>query len=402
MRKILRVISLPFFSNEKNKQYIEDVNVDLFTSPESILSNPDELYLKQDLVYFKNLNAYGAVKYEVVKDILANNKQITVSDIHVKLNSIYFSLDEKKHQNNKKAAYKHLEFLSKNSQNELNEFSLKLLEFLRLKFPVNQSFDLVEYLVNPFVFIGILKEYGFLDNMDQLNPFSEKYKHESAIKEINNYYQDSNLLHRLIFNYLNEGNPTPDLMNSFLDDIQSDHALNEESKIQFFASMIFSGTHSTASFLATYVYTVFNQFPHLLNKPFDSKPLESVESEVLRIFTPVQWIFRTVREQTNYAGIDLKVGDTVMLFVGLANLDPSVFPNPKTIQFERDFNHLSFGIGPYACIGRYTARRNAWLILDFLADYKEEITFVEKDVDAYVQDAITKIPLLIKYEVSNN
>src|SRR5690554_6178302 len=92
-------------------------------SEPDILRYKTNFYHKQDLVYFPHLKAYGVFKYEVVKDLLSNNKDITVSNVHIALNSLYFSLDEAKHLKNKKAAIDHLKFLSKSLQNEDNKFT---------------------------------------------------------------------------------------------------------------------------------------------------------------------------------------------------------------------------------------------------------------------------------------
>src|SRR5690606_27647350 len=342
----------------------------ILKSPEEITANSQPFYTaKKDLIFFPSLNAYGAFKYNVVRDIFANNKVITVSDVHIALNSVYFSLDEQKHQNNKKAAYKHLEFLSKQKQDEPNQSTKKVFDFLLSKFPTNSIFDLSAHLINPLIFINILEEYGFLEYMPQFNPWSNEYKHDEAIRLISNYFEDSNNLSTLLTEYISTQKPIPQKMQHFLTEIQSDHPVTDELLAQFFSSMIFSGTHSTSSFLASYIYVLFNQYPHLLNKPFNYNELEIVENEVLRIYTPVQWVFRTVREDTKYAGVDLKKGDTVILFVGAANLDPTVFTSPNEIRFDRKTNHLSFGMGPYACIGRFVTHRIAINLISYLSDY---------------------------------
>jgi hypothetical protein len=386
-----------FFSPKKESVISINNKENNYDSPEEIISNSYSFYNKEDLIFFPNLNVYGAFKYNVVRDILANNKAITVSDVHIALNSIYFSLDEQKHQNNKKAAYKHLNFLSKNFSNESNQSTEKLLEFLRSHFPIDTPFDLSEYLIKPFTFINIIEEYGFLEFMPQFNPWSTEYNHKYALKLINDYYDDSNLLTNLVTDYLNEGKPIPDRMYHFLSDIQSDYEINKDLLVQFFASMIFSGTHSTASFLTSFFHVLYTQYKHLLESPLNLKELEILENEVLRIYMPVQWIFRTVREDTHYAGINFKKGDTVLLFVGVANTDPNVFDEPSEIKFDRKINHLSFGIGPYACIGKFATHRNAVNLVSHLSNYTRQIKLVDKNAKHTIHNAILKIPLIVVY-----
>lgn len=387
-KKIIKI-----YPSSKDKKVTEDN----YKSPEEIISHANSFYSKQDLVFFPILNAYGAFKYDVVKDIFANNKAITVSDVHIALNSVYFSLNEQKHQINKKAAYKHLEFLSKNLQKEPNQFTENLFNVLRSKFPINKPFNLTEYLVNPLIFINILEEYGFLEFMPQFNPWEEQYNHDHALQLINSYFDDSNLLTILLADYIKNGNKIPSKMESFISEIQSDHNINDELLAQFFASMIFSGTHSTSSFLSSFIFTVFNQFPYLLKTPLDSKQLESLENEVLRLYMPVQWVFRTVRENTQYSGVNLKVGDTVILFPGVANLDPDIFEDACEIKFDRKHNHLSFGMGPYACIGKFATHRISMNLVSYLAPYANQIKFLENESKHTIHNAMLKIPLNVIY-----
>lgn len=396
MKNWLHKIKFPFIRNKRNSDqksgYLES-----YYSVEDIIADSYLFYDRNDLLYFPKLKTFGAFKYKVVKDILTNNKDITVSDVHIDLNSIYFSLNENKHQNNKKAAYKHLDFLSKKNKNEPNEFTRKLFDFLKSKFPLNELFDLTEYLINPLTFINILNEYGFLEFMPQYNPWHKLYNHEKALKLINDYYNDSNLLTIQMLNYIKEGNEIPNNMKHFISEMESDYKMNNDLLAKFFSSMIFSATHSTASFLCSYIYIVFTKYPNLLEESNDSKLLEYLEEEVLRLYMPVQWVFRTVRKDTQYSGINLKAGDTIMLFIGAANLDPNAFEDPLQIKFDRKLSHLSFGMGPYACIGKFATHRIAANLITYITEFKSQIKFLNNNEKHKVHNAILKIPLIVTF-----
>lgn len=385
------------FLNKKQQIVTENPS---YSTMEAIIEDGNSFYDKADLVYFPDLKLYGAFKYDVVRDIFSNSKSITVSEIHRALNGTYFSLDESKHQHNKKIAYKHLEFLSKSLQNESNPFIDKLYKYYCSQFIDNATIDLTKELIQPIVFTSILKEYGFLQYLPEFDPFMDAYQHQICIQTIDSFFKDSQLITHFLINYLHQQKPIPLQMHQFLTEIRSDEMPSDEAKAQFFSSMIFSGTHSTVSFLSSYTYLLFSRFKELLTSPTDKSKLEKLENEVLRIYTPVQWVFRTVREKINYKGIDLNIGDTVILFVGIANLDPTFFVEPKEIKFDRTANHLAFGMGPYACIGRFATRRMAQNLVDLFKNDVEKFTLLNHQAKHYIENAIVHIPLEVKYKSS--
>ena len=81
--------------------------------------------------------------------------------------------------------------------------------------------------------------------------------------------------------------------------------------------------------------------------------------EIVRWASPVNWMRRTVTEDTVLAGEDLHPGDKVLLFYGSANRDEDVFVDPYTFDVRRNPNpHVGFGAaGPHFCLGAHLARR---------------------------------------------
>lgn len=66
---------------------------------------------------------------------------------------------------------------------------------------------------------------------------------------------------------------------------------------------------------------------------------------------------RYARTDLEVDGITVKAGDLVLLSVGAANHDPSVFPNPDRVDItRRAAGHVTFGHGVRYCIGAALAR----------------------------------------------
>src|SRR6202011_263125 len=61
---------------------------------------------------------------------------------------------------------------------------------------------------------------------------------------------------------------------------------------------------------------------------------------------------------TELAGVSVKQGELVVVYVAAANRDPAVFADPNRFDIERDNagKHLSFSGGRHFCLGAALAR----------------------------------------------
>jgi cytochrome P450 len=86
--------------------------------------------------------------------------------------------------------------------------------------------------------------------------------------------------------------------------------------------------------------------------------------ETLRYDTSSQMIARTVARDTELYGRVVPAGARMLLLVGSANRDPSVFADPDTYDLDRDTSALiSFGGGRHFCLGANLARLEAQVAL---------------------------------------
>ena len=66
-------------------------------------------------------------------------------------------------------------------------------------------------------------------------------------------------------------------------------------------------------------------------------------------------------------GVDLKVGESVVVLLGAADPDPGQFENPDRLDFERPAaRHLTFGFGPHFCLGANLARMEVGVAMQTL------------------------------------
>ncbi len=84
--------------------------------------------------------------------------------------------------------------------------------------------------------------------------------------------------------------------------------------------------------------------------------INNVVEELLRVFT-VTFSGRTVRDDIEFRGIQMKKGDRITSILPSCNYDPDVFPNPTEVNFHRPRKPvLTFAGGAHSCLGAHLAR----------------------------------------------
>lgn len=92
--------------------------------------------------------------------------------------------------------------------------------------------------------------------------------------------------------------------------------------------------------------------------------------ELLRLESPAQGLFRTVRRDVELGGVTIPAGAKLMVHFGSANRDDAVFACPAELDSGRDrlSRHLAFGKGIHFCIGAPLARLELQVALPLLAE----------------------------------
>ena len=85
--------------------------------------------------------------------------------------------------------------------------------------------------------------------------------------------------------------------------------------------------------------------------------LNSAVEEMVRLVTPVHSFVRTVTEDTELRGKQMKQGQKVLIIYHSANTDPEFYgPDADEFKIDRGATHLGFGIGSHFCLGANLAR----------------------------------------------
>lgn len=90
--------------------------------------------------------------------------------------------------------------------------------------------------------------------------------------------------------------------------------------------------------------------------------------ETARARSPHTGLMRITTRRTRLGTHTIPAGTMIVFSLAAANLDPSVFPNPRQIDLtrRRGSGHLAFGHGPRKCPARHLARLEALIAIDTL------------------------------------
>jgi cytochrome P450 len=129
-----------------------------------------------------------------------------------------------------------------------------------------------------------------------------------------------------------------------------------------------SGATSTTTEAIGFIFYHLAASPALFARiSIDPSLIDRLVEEVLRIDSPVWRLFRTVLEPVSIGGVDMKVGDKVMLAFGWANHDEQRYVHPDQIELdEKRPTHLAFSAGVHRCVGLHSARLQLRLIVEEL------------------------------------
>jgi len=109
-----------------------------------------------------------------------------------------------------------------------------------------------------------------------------------------------------------------------------------------------------------------------------SQLIPSTIEETLRYRSPIQGVFRTTTEQITIGQSEvIPAGETVVVWLGSANHDETVFRDPENFEISRLAPaHLGFGHGIHFCSGARLARLECSVVLRIILD---RLTYLELD-----------------------
>jgi hypothetical protein len=174
-----------------------------------------------------------------------------------------------------------------------------------------------------------------------------------------------------------------DLTSALLDAEIDGDRLSDEEVVAFLFLMVVAGNETTTKLLGNAWYWGWRNPGERAKPVADSGRVPHWVEETLRYDTSSQMLLRVTRRPVELHGTTIPEGDRVLLLVGSANRDESVFADPDRYDLDRDTGRLvSFGSGRHFCMGAPLARLEARIALSELvarvADYDVDVDGIQR------------------------
>ena len=177
---------------------------------------------------------------------------------------------------------------------------------------------------------------------------------------------------------------TDDLISQILHTDVGGAALSDQ-EISGFCSLLHDAAQNTTMNLITNSIIALSRFPEQRRRLASQPDLwPTAVEEILRFISPVQGLARTTTRDVEVSGVTIPEGDQVLLLYGSANHDETVYPNPDTLDLDREVKfHWTFGHGIHYCLGNAVARLETRVglqtLLANIGDFEVDETSVERN-----------------------
>ena len=188
---------------------------------------------------------------------------------------------------------------------------------------------------------------------------------EEQIPHAHNLVEYWNFCQEVVAN--NKANPGQDNLAADLLKLQAEgNDISDHEIASLLYSMLFAGHETTTTLIS-------NSLRMLLTNPEtyqalveDPEKIPGAIDEVLRMAGSIVAWRRKATRDAEIAGVKIPEGSGVLLLMGSANRDASVFENPDVFDIGRENarNHMSFGYGIHFCLGNLLAKLQGKVALE--------------------------------------
>src|SRR6187200_80362 len=195
--------------------------------------------------------------------------------------------------------------------------------------------------------------------------------------------------------------PQSDLISNLIKAEADGHHLSREEILAFCTLLLLAGHVTTVNLIG-------NTILSLLQNPQEFKKLRasptlipSTIEETLRYRSPVQAIFRMTTQDITIGGAQkIPSGQGIIVWLGSANHDESVFPDPEKFDISRvphAHSHVGFGHGIHFCLGAPLARLEARVALKIILERLQNLELDEskdiKPLQSLIFHGVSQLPL---------
>jgi len=142
------------------------------------------------------------------------------------------------------------------------------------------------------------------------------------------------------------------------------NALHNDELIKMMVVLLVAGNETTRNGISGGMQLLIEHPEEKQKLIEDPSLIKQAVEEMLRFVTPIRSFSRTVTQDTELRGKQLKRGQKILLAYPSANRDADEFEDPDTFRIDRNPAHVAFGIGNHFCLGANLARMEMRVALE--------------------------------------
>ncbi|MCJ8014652.1 cytochrome P450 [Paenibacillus sp. KQZ6P-2] len=195
--------------------------------------------------------------------------------------------------------------------------------------------------------------------------------------------------------------PQDDLITKLVQARIDNEHLSDMEIIGFCILLLVAGNETTTNLIASAMLGI-DSLPEVRAELLADRTLiPAAVEETFRYFSPVQLMFRQVKEDTVLRGQELKKGQFIHIWMASANHDEDVFERPEEFNIHRNPNpHLGLGSGIHFCLGSQLARLESKIAIETLLErfpnYRRDRSVELVRQDSTMMFALKELPIILK------
>ncbi len=251
----------------------------------------------------------------------------------------------------------------------------------------NSTVNIVEALAAPLPSLVIADLFGVsVQDRDQFKkwidilfqPYDKEKLEDIELAKQNSAKEYFQFLYPIVVQ--KRSNLSDDIISDLIQAEVEGERLTDEEIVHTTMMLLGAGVETTSHAIANTFYSLLYDDKSLYGELRNNLQLvpKAVE-EMLRYRFHISKRDRTVKQDNNLLGVDLKKGDVVIAWMSASNLDESMYSDPFSIDIHRANNkkHLTFGNGPHFCLGAPLARLEMKIALEAFVQKFSRIEPVE-------------------------